>query len=310
MIYRDYEVKDTDVAVIGYACRFPKSNSPEAFWQNLKAGKDCITRKDQPDPRKTYAFGIMEDVYEFEPEAFANHHGPAEAWQVGMLYNLVYNRDCMIHEIVCETGSGAPYDVTKKVMEDFFGEGCYDKAKAYTPINENKAKLAAYCVNDKNFHDSATLCNWMWPMTQSPSKEREYHGDLDLQADFMTAVTGETYTQAGLQEDGARITQMLRAMTAISFQQNCGSANLRQEHDAICDWVFDKDPDFKAFEEGTTKLDRADMEKAKDLFYDIFGWDRTTGVPTRETLEKYDLADMADDLEKRGIYAQNTAEAE
>ena len=241
---------------------------------------------------------------------FPNHHGPAEAWQVGMLYNLVYNRDCMIHEIVCETGSGAPYDVTKKVMEDFFGEGCYDKAKAYTPINENKAKLAAYCVNDKNFHDSATLCNWMWPMTQSPSKEREYHGDLDLQADFITAVTGETYTQAGLQEDGARITQMLRAMTAISFQQNCGSANLRQEHDAICDWVFDKDPDFKAFEEGTTKLDRADMEKAKDLFYDIFGWDRTTGVPTRETLEKYDLADMADDLEKRGIYAQNTAAAE
>ena len=241
---------------------------------------------------------------------FPNHHGPAEAWQVGMLYNLVYNRDCMIHEIVCETGSGAPYEVTKKVMEDFFGEGCYDKAKAYTPINENKAKLAAYCVNDKNFHDSATLCNWMWPMTQSPSKERDYHGDLDLQADFMTAVTGETYTQAGLQEDGARITQMLRAMTAISFQQNCGSANLRQEHDAICDWVFDKDPDFKAFEEGTTKLDRADMEKAKDLFYDIFGWDRTTGVPTRETLEKYDLADMADDLEKRGIYAQNTAAVE
>ena len=241
---------------------------------------------------------------------FPNHHGPAEAWQVGMLYNLVYNRDCMIHEIVCETGSGAPYEVTKKVMEDFFGEGCYDKAKAYTPINENKAKLAAYCVNDKNFHDSATLCNWMWPMTQSPSKERDYHGDLDLQADFMTAVTGETYTQAGLQEDGARITQMLRAMTAISFQQNCGSANLRQEHDAICDWVFDRDPDFKAFEEGTTKLDRADMEKAKDLFYDIFGWDRTTGVPTRETLEKYDLADMADDLEKRGIYAQNTAAVE
>ena len=114
--------------------------------------------------------------------------------------------------------------------------------------------------------------------------------------------------QAGLQEAGERITQMLRAMTAISFQKNCGSANLRQEHDAICDWVFDKEPDFKAFEEGTTKLDRADMEKAKDLFYDIFGWDKTTGVPTRETLEKFDLGDMADDLEARGIYAQTPAE--
>ena len=103
---------------------------------------------------------------------------------------------------------------------------------------------------------------------------------------------------------------MLHVLTAIRFQNNCGSANLPQEHDAICDWVFDKEPDFKAFEAGTTKLDRADMEKAKDLFYNIFGWDLTTGVPTRETLEKFDLADMADDLEKRGIYAQTTEAAE
>ena len=38
--------------------------------------------------------------------------------------------------------------------------------------------------------------------------------------------------------------------------------------------------------------------------------DKTTGVPTRETLEKFDLGDMADDLEARGIYDQNTAAAE
>ena len=181
---------------------------------------------------------------------------------------------------------------------------------AYWPINYFLLFWAVFCVIDIIFLDSATLCNWMWPMTQSPSKERAYHGDLDLQADFMTAVTGETYTQAGLQEAGERITQMLRAMTAISFQKNCGSANLRQEHDAICDWVFDKEPDFKAFEEGTTKLDRADMEKAKDLFYDIFGWDKTTGVPTRETLEKFDLGDMVDDLEAHSIYAQTEAAAQ
>ena len=121
---------------------------------------------------------------------------------------------------------------------------------------------------------------------------------------------GDEYTREDLDFDCERISNMLRAMTAISFQKNCGSANLRQEHDAICDWVFDKEPDFKAFEEGTTKLDRADMEKAKDLFYDIFGWDKTTGVPTRETLEKFDLGDMADDLEARGIYAQTEAAAQ
>ena len=41
----------------------------------------------------------------------------------------------------------------------------------------------------------------------------------------------------------------------------------------------------------------------------VIGCDKTTGVPTRETLEKFDLADMADDLEKRGIYAQTTEAA-
>ncbi len=47
---------------------------------------------------------------------YPNHHGPAEAWQVGMLYNLVYNRDCMVHEIVCETGSGV---LTRETLEKF-----------------------------------------------------------------------------------------------------------------------------------------------------------------------------------------------
>ena len=47
---------------------------------------------------------------------YPNHHGPAEAWQVGMLYNLVYNRDYMVHEIVCETGSGVP---TRETLEKF-----------------------------------------------------------------------------------------------------------------------------------------------------------------------------------------------
>ena len=102
---------------------------------------------------------------------------------------------------------------------------------------------------------------------------------------------------------------MLRAMTAISFQKNCGSANLRQEHDAICDWVFDKEPDFKAFEEGTTKLDRADMEKAKDLFYDIFGWDKHHRcADPRDAGEVSTSATWPTIWKQRGIYAQTPAE--
>ncbi|MBR1592453.1 MAG: acyltransferase domain-containing protein [Ruminococcus sp.] len=69
-MHNDYDIKDTDVAVIGYACRFPESSSPDRFWQNLKAGRDCITRTESKDRRKTYAFGVADDIYGFEPERF------------------------------------------------------------------------------------------------------------------------------------------------------------------------------------------------------------------------------------------------
>jgi aldehyde:ferredoxin oxidoreductase len=90
-------------------------------------------------------------------------------------------------------------------------------------------------------------------------------------------------------------------MTAISFHIAFGDTSLRDTHDAIPNWVFEQDPDFKAFEEGTYKMDRDDMELAKDYFYEEMGWDVKTGIPTRKTLEKFGLGDMADDLEARGI---------
>lgn len=235
---------------------------------------------------------------------YPKHHGPDEAGQVSMLFNVMYNRDCMIHQLTDITNSGAPYEVSKATMEGFFGEGCWDKPKAWTPMNRNKAKLAKWAFNGKQFHDSATVCNWMWPMTQSPSKARNYVGDLELDANFMTAVTGKTYTKDELDFASERISQMLRVMTAISFNIHYGDTSLRDTHDAIPNWVFDKEPDFKAFEEGTTKLDREDMELAKDYFYEEMGWDKATGIPTRATLEKFGLGDMADDLEARGILPQ------
>jgi hypothetical protein len=41
----------------------------------------------------------------------------------------------------------------------------------------------------------------------------------------------------------------------------------------------------------------------KDEYYDLRGWDKATGIPTRETLEKYGLHAVVADLEKRAILA-------
>ena len=233
---------------------------------------------------------------------YPKHHSSEDAWQSGLLYNVLYNRDCMIHHCTNFVRSGSPYEeVIKPVLESFFGEGCVDAPKAYTPINENKIKLAKWAFNGKQWHDSATLCNWMYPMTLSTSKKRGYKGDLDLDAKYMSAVVGEDYTRDSIDFDCERISNMLRAMTAISFKLRLDSSNLRKDHDAVPAWVFDKEPDFKAFEEGTVKMDRDDWEKSLDMFYEAMGWDKETGIPTRETLEKFDLGDMADKLAELGL---------
>ena len=233
---------------------------------------------------------------------YPKHHASEDAWQSGLLFNTMYNRDCMIHHLTNFCRSGSPYEeVIKPVLESFFGEGCVDAPKAYTPINENKVKLAKWAFNGKQWHDSATLCNWMYPMTLSIAPYRGYKGDLDLDAKYMSAVVGEEYTRESLEFESERISNLLRVMTAVSFKLNCGSNNLRQDHDAIPAWVFDKEPDFKAFEQGTVKMDREDTKKAFDMFYEAMGWNVETGIPTRATLEKFGLNDCADKLEELGL---------
>jgi hypothetical protein len=53
-----------------------------------------------------------------------------------------------------------------------------------------------------------------------------------------------------------------------------------------------------------------DKEKFAEMagnFYERFGWDRKTGIPTRATLEALDLKDVADELEKVGKLPKSEA---
>ncbi|MBS2140646.1 aldehyde ferredoxin oxidoreductase, partial [Escherichia coli] len=71
---------------------------------------------------------------------------------------------------------------------------------------------------------------------------------------------------------------------------------LRKEPGLICSWVFDKDPQIPVFTEGTDKMDRDDMHASLTMFYKEMGWDPQLGCPTRETLQRLGLEDIAADL--------------
>ncbi|MDR2586811.1 MAG: aldehyde ferredoxin oxidoreductase, partial [Coriobacteriales bacterium] len=211
------------------------------------------------------------------------HHAIECYGQVGGVCNMMFNRDDMIHSAVNLQGCGLPQEIKEAIGAELWGPGAVDKPKFYTPMNEAKARFAWWAIITDVLHDSLTLCNWVWPMTMSPTKARDYRGDLDLEAKFYTAVTGEQISTAELYKRAAKVMTLQRCNT----MRGMGTRDLRNEHDKITEWVFTKDPDIPVFSEGTDKLDREDFQLALTMTYREFKWDEQNGCPSAESLDYY-----------------------
>jgi aldehyde:ferredoxin oxidoreductase len=222
------------------------------------------------------------------------HHSNGDNGQVGVLLNMIYNRDAACHSNSNFTLSGLPVKVLMAVAEKNWGPGAVDPRNNYTPMNPAKASWAVWGLLRKEMHDSLTLCNYTWPMSNSPLKSRNYEGDLSVEAQMYSLATGDKKNEKELDLVCERIFTLHRALTIRDW----GNVQMREQRDVIPPWIFDSPPDAKPFTPGVSKMDRADMELAKDLFYDALGWDRKTGAPTRATYERLGMKDVADGLEK------------
>ena len=233
------------------------------------------------------------------------HHAHECFGQVGLLYNMVFNRDDMIHSAVNFQGCGLPFELKQQIAAEVWGDAsAIDPDKNYTPMNEYKANFAWWSIVTDVLHDSLTLCNWVWPMTMSPTKARDYRGDLDLEAKFMKAVTGEDVTTEDLYKMGAKITTLQRANTArgmVGANGQMGTNDFRNVHDVVTEWPFAMDPDIEVFTEGTNKMDKEDFQTALTMMYECFGWDPELGCPTAECLDYYDMPDVKEDLAALGL---------
>ena len=248
--------------------------------------------------------GRLAERWKFPPEYYKEpgtswwkmghpkHHSSEEAGQTGVLINMMYNRDCQCHSHSNFLSSGLPVRILKELAARLWGAGAVDEDNNITPVNLDKARFAAWSVLRKELHDSLTLCNWMYPLAASPLKSRGYEGDNSVEARLYSAVTGDRKDAAQLDLVAERIFAMHRALT----MRDMANMDMRGRHDTAPDWVFDYPPDKKPFTPGHYKMEREDIERAKDLFYQVLGWDRKTGAPARASLEKLGLKDVADRL--------------
>jgi aldehyde:ferredoxin oxidoreductase len=137
----------------------------------------------------------------------------------------------------------------------------------------------------------------MYPLVASPHKSRAYEGDNGAEARLYTAVTGDHKDTEELDRVAERIFNLHRVLT----MRDMGTLDMRTQHDTAPDWVFDYPEDAEPFTPGNTKMDRGDIETARDMFYEVSGWDRNTGAPTRATLDRLELGDVSVRLNEMGL---------
>lgn len=228
------------------------------------------------------------------------HHTHTDSYQPGVLNNMLYNRDGQCHEFVAYNSCGLPLAQKKSVFEALFGPGfgaAVDEfATGITPMNIYKAKWAKWGLGRRELHNSLTLCDSyaVYPGYASALKERNYVGDTSLESKYYSLVTGDTKSESELDLVGWRLLTFYRALNIKYMNTNA----MRTKHDIVPDWVFDGT---KPFTPGSSTMDRADIETAKDMFYGELGWDRSTGAPTRATYTLLGLSSVADELTRLGL---------
>jgi hypothetical protein len=146
-------------------------------------------------------------------------------------------------------------------------------------------------------NDSLPLCDTLFPMISggrlglppnaSTASDPTEGTDLALGSRLYTAVTGIAKTFDQLMEDSWRIWLVDRAICIRDDDRT-------RADDTFNKYFFDR-PDHEG-----VRIDRAAFEKGMDMVYELMGCDVKTGNPTRATLEKYGLKDIADELAQLG----------
>jgi aldehyde:ferredoxin oxidoreductase len=160
-----------------------------------------------------------------------------------------------------------------------YGRESYDEAKVDKVIEFQRIRGGMF--------EALTTCRLPWV---------EVGFELDWYPKFMKAATGMAITLEDMYNVADRTYALIRAFWVRGLGKQWSS-----KMDMVPDRWF-TDPLTKGPLKGT-KLDKAKYESMLQLYYKKRGWDNR-GVPTKATLAKLGLADVAQELSK---YTEITA---
>ena len=188
------------------------------------------------------------------------------------------------------------------IARTFWGS---EAAGDYT-TNEGKA-LAAKMIQDRAFaKESLILCDFIWPVLWVRFAE-DHTGDPDLEVKVIEAVTGRKMMTEELNGLGERVYNLQRAIHERDGRGGRdGDRLLDHLHDEPLPGVFFNPECIVPGPGGTpvsqkgNTVDRGEFEALKDENYALRGWG-SNGRPTGRKLKELGLADVAEELQQRGL---------
>jgi aldehyde:ferredoxin oxidoreductase len=197
------------------------------------------------------------------------------------------------------------YDDLLVVAKNFWGSAAAADFTSYA----GKA-LAAKEIQDHTYaKECLILCDFLWPIIWVRFAA-DHTGDPTMESQVLSAITGRNIDKAGLDHIGERVFNLQRA---LMLRQGWGG----RRGDRLLDYLHDEPlqpthllrnlnvpgPNGEPVSREGAQIDRVDFEKLKDEYYQLRGWDISTGFPTEKGFQKLGLEDVAIDLKSRGLLA-------
>ena len=146
-------------------------------------------------------------------------------------------------------------------------------------LNDEKVEFALKTQYSSSAMDTYSLCQFVYGNSWQLSSPQDA-------ADLATASSGIETSLERLQHIGQKRLNLMRAFNARE--------GLSREQDYLPQKLFKK-----ALKGGISDgiiLEQEELDQAMDSYFSQAGWDVSTGIPTRNTLESLDLGWVADDL--------------
>ena len=253
-------------------------------------------------------------VAEFVESAGSRGHGwhregrameahPSPFWEYGALLYAVSTRDVtpsthsfffLNHLYGYPKTPQDPGEISPQLLE--LAEKLYGSRKAVYPGDEDIERVVFWSQHRAIIKDSLAVCDWVFPITRRNYETREealadkgpIYGDTAAEAALYRPCTGIDLQVGEMERPIAeRVVNLERCIEVRNFGRN------RELDEAVI-------PHFQWPEktDGThLSTDGHEFRALLDRYYDLRGWDRATGCPTRTRLEELGLGDVADGLD-------------